>query len=152
MHRRAAVFNKLCVFYFFLIYHPVVPFQHFPSLPANAQNSLFATFGVDAHLVCHRSVTQVGKRFQRKIMHQPLTDVDQVADCLQEFLTRYNEQFNKSLPVVLYNQSLKHLVRIHRILTFRARYSRLYCTVYVNIYISFNLLTYLYINIYVCIH
>ena len=99
----------------------VLPFQHFPSLPANAQISLFSTFGVDTHLVAQRSMTQVSRNSQRKITHQPLTDIAEVASCLQAFLTRYNEQFNKSLPVVLCDHSLKHLVRIHRILTFKAR-------------------------------
>eukprot|EP00794_Sanderia_malayensis_P000407 gene407-1042_t len=94
--------------------------QYFESLTANAPYSLFTTFAADAHLQAHRSFTQVSRSSGRKIAHQAIQGVSEVYSCLQSFLTRYNEQYNKELPLALCDHTMKHLIRIYRIVCFKS--------------------------------
>lgn len=92
--------------------------ENFPELPANSPSPLFITFPLDAGLYAQRPVTQ--GRVAPKILLQAINNIEDVSACLQSYLKRYNDEFS-GLDLMISSHVMFHVVRLHRILSYKNR-------------------------------
>lgn len=94
--------------------------ENFPELPANSPSPLFITFPLDAGTYAQRPVTQ--GRAAPKILLQPVDNITEVSPALQNFLKRYNDEFSgEGLDLSISSHVMFHVVRLHRILSYKNR-------------------------------
>ncbi|XP_071504103.1 dynein axonemal heavy chain 5-like [Diadema antillarum] len=77
----------------------------------------FVTFPIE-HRGYQRPVTSVSQKTVRVAL-QPVENLDQVHKCILSHLTRYNEEFgNVTLNIMLSDDVIYHVIRMHRVLSF----------------------------------
>ncbi|XP_030850579.1 dynein heavy chain 8, axonemal isoform X3 [Strongylocentrotus purpuratus] len=77
----------------------------------------FVTFPIE-HRGYQRPVTSMSQKTVRVIL-QPVSNLEQVHKCILSHLTRYNEEFgNVTLNIMLSDDVIYHVIRMHRVLSF----------------------------------
>ncbi|XP_048577711.1 dynein axonemal heavy chain 8 isoform X3 [Nematostella vectensis] len=94
--------------------------ENFPTLPANSPPPVFITFPLDPGSYSGRTTTQARTAAPKSTL-QSIENVKEVAPCLQNYLRRYNDEFTEGLGLMVSTHVMYHVIRLHRILSFKNR-------------------------------